>query len=372
MKKSLLVFPLLITFAWAQKPMVDWPIPALSTHKPQTDAEAEMGKTSGRKLPVPELLQPAIDGDLPAYRPMPASLSGNFKAASSDVLPGLVQAWVQAFRKYYPHVTIDLQPPYAGSLGAKELVKGTLDIAFVSRELKPDDITEFKAKFGYDPLSVPISGGAYRHFGFLDAIGFFVNRDNPIDALSFDQLDAMLSATHALGGRAITKWGELGLTGEWADKPIHVYGVRPWNGFEEFIRQRVLSTPAQRGEWRDDINFEKVVFPLSTRVASDRYGIGYAGLAYIDAAVKMIALADRAGGAYYAPTYENIARATYPLTRLIFLNTNKAPNKPLHPALQECLRFVLSSDGQRIVLNQAIYLPLREFQAARARSLFEK
>jgi len=86
------------------------------------------------------------------------------------VLAKLVGLWIGAFNRRYPDVAIDLTPPFAGSLGAKELVDGKLDMAFVSRELKPDDITDFKAKFGYDPLSVPVSGGAYRHFGFLDAV----------------------------------------------------------------------------------------------------------------------------------------------------------------------------------------------------------
>ena len=74
------------------------------------------------------------------------------------------------------------------SLGAAELIKGNLDAVFVSRELRPDDITGFRARFGYDPLSVPISGGSYRHFGFLDAVGIIVHKDNPIDKISFERV----------------------------------------------------------------------------------------------------------------------------------------------------------------------------------------
>src|SRR5258708_29923233 len=107
----------------------------------------------------------------------------------------------------------------------------------VSRELKPTDVSGFAEKFGYPPFSAPISGGTYRHFGFLDAIAFFVHPDNPLKQLTFDQIDALYSTTHHRGGGAITTWGQLGLTGEWADKPVHLWGVKPWNGFEEFIRQ---------------------------------------------------------------------------------------------------------------------------------------
>jgi phosphate transport system substrate-binding protein len=361
---------MLVSSCFAQQPMVEWVSPALSTNKPQTDAEAEFGRTNGRQLPIPEILQPTIDSNLPAYEiRKDMQVTGHFKAAASDVLPGLVRLRVDAFRKFYPKFELDLEPPYAGSLGAKELVKGSLDVVFVSRELKPDNISEFKDRFGHDPLSVPISGGSYRHFGFLDAIGFFVHKDNPIDKLSFTQLDAILSKTRHRGSPAVTTWGQLGLTGEWADKPIHVYGVQPWNGFEEFVRQRVLSIYGKRGEWRDDITYDKVVFPIPGRVARDRFGIGYSGLAYIDAGVKVVALEEKEGGPVYPPTYENVARAAYPLSRLIFLNTNKNPGKSLHPALEEFFRFVLSRQGQQITLDQGIYIPLRAGQAASSRAL---
>jgi phosphate transport system substrate-binding protein len=111
------------------------------------------------------------------------------------------------------------------------------------------------------------------------------------------------------------------------------------------------------------------VFPLVDRVAADRYGIGYSGLSYLDAGVKVLAL--DAGGAAYSPTYENVAAASYPLSRVMFLNLNRAPGKPLNPALEEFLRFILSREGQRIVLDQAIYLPLRESQAGSSRRLLE-
>jgi phosphate transport system substrate-binding protein len=357
----------------SQDSMVEWVTPAAPSNHPQTSQDAEKGIQMGRSEPKPEILQPAIDPALPAYHArQDAKLSGNFKAACSDVLPRLVKLWVARFRKYYPNVNISAPPPYAGSLGAKELVKGNLDFVFVSRELKPDDITDFKAKFGYEPLSVPICGGSYRHFGFLDAVGFFVNKDNPLERISFEQLDAILSSTRYRGDEPITKWGQLGLTGEWADKTIHIYGIQPWNGFEEFIRQRVLSREGQRGEWKDGIHYDKVVFPLAGRIAGDRYGIGYSGLAYIDAGVKMLALSQNPGGPHYAPTYENVALTTYPLSRVLYFNINKAPGKPLNPAVEEFLRFILSREGQQIVLDEALYLPLRAAQVEKSRTLLER
>lgn len=357
----------------AQSGMVEWMLPAVAPSKPQNDAEKSRGMTSGRDLPPLEVLQPTLDPALPDYQPhRDRSLRGHFKAGASDVLPGLAKAWVAAFRAYYPNVRIDVDPPYAGSLGAKELVKGKLDFVFVSRELKPDDITDFHAAFGYDPLSVPVSGGSYRHYGFLDAVAFIVNRENPIEQLGFDQLDALFSTTRWRGGAAVKTWGDLGLTGEWADKPIHLYGVKPWNGFEEFIRQRVLSTNGHRGEWREDIAFSPTVFPLAAEVAKDKYGIAYDGIAYLDAPVKVLALGASTAGPFVVPSYENVATAAYPLSRLIYFNVNRAPGKPLDPAVDEFLRFVLSRQGQAIVQKQNLFVPLRAMQVRSSLALLSR
>ncbi len=340
--------------------------------KPPTPTETAKWKEQGRTLPTPELLQPTLDPALPAFVPRTdLEIAGHFKGASSDVLAVLTKNWIAAFQKFYPKVSFDLPPPYAGSLGAVELAKGGLDFVMVSRELRPADITEFRKNFSYDPTSLPISGGTYRHFGFLDALGVFVNQDNPLKQISFAQLDAILSTTHHRGGAAITTWGQLGLTGEWADKPIHVWGVKPWNGFEEFVRQRVLSVGDKRGEWRTDINFVETVFPVSPAVAKDRYAIGYAGLAYVGDGVKLLPLAAEESAPAVPPSYEDVARATYPLSRLVFVNLNKAPGKPLPPALAEFVRFIVSHEGQQVILDQKIFLPLRAEQTAVTRAALQ-
>ncbi len=179
MRKTIVCF-WMAAFSLYGQPMVEWVTPARASNKPQTEAEAATSRDAGRKTPTPELLQPTLDAALPSYHPRADyKLTGKFKAASSDILPGLANMWIAAFRKYYPGVQIEVSPPYAGSLGAQELVKGTLDIVFVSRELRPEDLAGFRARFHYDPLSVPICGGTYQHFGFLDAIGFFVLQGQP-------------------------------------------------------------------------------------------------------------------------------------------------------------------------------------------------
>ncbi len=359
--------------------LMAWSDRTLPTNVPQTDAEKEYGKEHGRRPPNPELLQPSLDPALPDFHPAykKEELRGDYKCASSDVLPGLAKTWIADLKQYYPKVNISVDPPYAGSLGAIELIKGNLDCVFVSRELKPTDVSQFRAAFGYDPFSVPISGGSYRQFGFLDSVGFAVNKDNPIEKLSFDQLDRVLSTTNARGGTPVRTWGDLGLTGDWADKPIHVVGIRPWNGFEEFVRQRVLSYNGKRGEWRGDatpdpnVTLLDTVFKVASTVTSDKYALGYTGLAYVDSPVKMLALSDHADSPVYAPTYENVALGDYPLSRLIYLNSNNDPTKPANPVLTELTRLILSREGQQIVRNQGIYLPLRDPQVEKSRAMLD-
>jgi phosphate transport system substrate-binding protein len=350
--------------------MVSWAVPPLKTNTPQTPAEAEYGKQHGRPKPPPELLQPTLDPALRDFTPTwgKNTLRANYNCGASDVLAELSKNWVAEFQRYYPKVNISIAPPYAGSLGAVELAQGNLDCVFVSRELRPSDIQGFRDKFGYDPTSVPISGGSFRQFGWLDSVVLTVNKNNPIEKLSFDQLDSILSTTRARGGAPITTWGQLGLTGDWADKPIHIYGIQPWNGYEEFLRQRVLSTPAQRGEWRSpdtdpNVHWDPTVFKIASEVANDPYAIGYTGNAYLDSPVKVVSLSNHNDDPVVAPTYENVASASYPLSRLVYLNLNKRPDAALPPAFAELTRFLLSKQGQQVTLKQGIFLPLRASQA---------
>lgn len=341
---------------------VEWLEPTAGLVRPQTDAEAKAGQQQGRALPKPELLQPNLDEALPHYRPdMSLTFTKYYRVGSSDVLPALVLGWIDAFKSYHPDFNMSLQKPYAGSLGALELIKGNLDAVFVSRELKPTDISGFRQKFGYDPLSIEVSGGTWRHFGFLDAVAIMVNPENPIHHLSFQQLDAAFSSTHWRGGQVARTWGDLGVTGAFVDKPIHLYGIKPWNGFEEFMRQKVLSTPGHRGEWTDTITYDKTFFNLARRVAADPYALAYTGLSAVDSEVKIVPVG-MDGAQELSPSYENVASATYPLSRVTYFNTNARSGAALDPALREFLRFVLSREGQEVVRREGIFLPLRANQ----------
>jgi phosphate transport system substrate-binding protein len=347
---------------------VEWQLPPAPTHRPQTKAQDLQGMRVGRALPAPEVLQPTLDSKLTAFKPhYGRDLGGTLRLMCSDVLPGLVRAWMASFAKVYPKAHLLLAPPFEGDDAATQLRRGRIDIAFISRELRPVDVASFHKKYGYDPTSIPVSGGSYRQFGFLDAVAIIVNPANPVKQLSLRQLDAALSRSHLRGDRPALTWGELGAGGKWARRPIHVYAIQPWNGFEEFVRQRVLDAGGRRGHWRSGIHYDKTVFPIARRVAADPDGIGYTGLAFIDSSVKVIALGR--GVDAVSPTYTNVALARYPLSRLVYGNVNRRPGAPLSPLEREFFRFILSRPGQQDVRREGIYLPLRQFQVRAARAV---
>src|SRR5215831_9719059 len=196
-----------------------------------------------RQRPAPEPLYDAkVDPSIPEYQPSRA-VGGLLKGICSETFPDLMKLWIDGFRKRQPNVTIDVAPT-GGGVGSKALAEGQVDFAAVTREISPDDEALFVRHHGYKPFEVAVVGGSYRSYGFTDALTFVVHKDNPIDHLSFEQIDAIYSKTRLRGVKQpIVTWGQVDqtvMTGEWADKPIHAWGVQPWNGFEQFIRLRVL------------------------------------------------------------------------------------------------------------------------------------
>jgi phosphate transport system substrate-binding protein len=266
-------------------------------------------------------------------------------------------------------------PPYdepraAGSETLRMFLEGKLDFAFVTRDLTASDAAAFRRVHGFDPLQVPVGGGSFRHFGFVDSVAVIANAANPVKGLTLAQLDAIFSKTRHRGyAKTAMTWGDVGVS-EWADKPIRVVGHGAWAGEESaratFIRQRVMDVGERRGAWRDFGPADGGDAIVSDQVAANPYAIGFTGMGHLVAGTKTIALAAEAGAPFYEASYENIARADFPLSRVFYLVVAKKPGQPLSPALSAFTRFLLSHEGQRVVLDQGVFLPLRASQAAQS------
>ena len=345
---------------------------------PTGDSAAAWSR-EGRPLPEPEWLQPRLDKDLPAYRPCSAQpVHGTYEGSASAIMPQLVHAWLAGFHVRQPDVSINVPPPYLAPQGnlnlpMRRFLDGDSDFAFVSRDMTASDVAAFQRAHDVAPQEIAVVGGAYRHFGFLDAIGVVVNNTNPIKGLTLAQLDAVFSKTRLRGHGPVRTWGDLGLA-EWADKPVHVVGASAWEGPEEsaravVVRERVLSVGPARGQWRDDILINGIEADVPDQVAADPYAIGFTGMGHLATGIKTVWLAPEAGKPFVDASYENVALARYPLSRVANIVLTRRPGHPLDPAMREFVRFILSREGQQIVLDQGVMLPLRAAQVNDARRL---
>ena len=316
-----------------------------------------------------ENLHASLDPSLASYKPA-TTVKGEIRSVGADTMEELTKLWIAGFTKVQPGATFVMEAKASGT-AVPALTDGKADIGPCAREVLPPELDPFQKKFGYEPYAVRVASGSYRTPGKTHAIAFLVNKDNPIEKLTFSQLDAIFSTTRKHGAKEdIKTWGQLGLKGEWADKPIALWGLIRPNGIANFIQARVMAN----GEYKSGINERTTVGSLAALdaiaqgVAADRYAIGYAGFGNLIPGVKAIALAENDGGPYYKGTFDEVVAHTYPLSRYIYIYVNKAPNKPIDLKTREFLDYILSKEGQEAVAKEGIFLPLSAAAAKQERA----
>ncbi|HVC02231.1 MAG TPA: substrate-binding domain-containing protein [Steroidobacteraceae bacterium] len=295
---------------------------------------------------------------------------------SRDFIGSLVRAWERGFRRYQPGVHFE-NHLVGTATAAEALYTGNADLALLGREIWPPEVAAFKEMFGYPPTGVNVATGSFNVRNRDYALVIFVHKSNPLDKLTLEQLHAIFGAECRGCGPVARSWGDLGLSGAWRDRPIHLYGLPISRGFARFFEDEVF---IGRRLWRPSLReFADLKGSrggatdggqrMLDALAQDPDGIGYAGLLYTNPDVKPVALAARPGGPYVEPTETNVLAHRYPLTRMITIYLNRAPGRPVDPKLEEFLRFVLSREGQQDVLRQGRgYLPLLAPFAAAERS----
>jgi phosphate transport system substrate-binding protein len=295
-----------------------------------------------------------------AQEPAPAAkLSGSIRIVGTDTMKELMDRWIAAFTALHPAVHIELTAKGALT-AAPALADGSADLAPLGREFTPAELAAFRSSRTYDPIGIPVALGSYDVSGRTVALALFVNQDNPIAHLTFQQLDAIYCTSLSRGSsQPITTWGQVGLTGDWATRPIHPIGVNFPDGISNFIRLRVCKD----GDLRTDIHTEHTGGPINvlqrivTDVSSDPAAIGYAGFANLKPGAKIIAISET-GSAYLSGTRAEVASSEYPLTRFIYIFTDRKPGEPIPPLERAFLRYVISPAGQALVATDNIYMPL--------------
>jgi phosphate transport system substrate-binding protein len=289
---------------------------------------------------VTALAQVAVDPALKPYEKV-SGVSGNLNSIGSDTLNNLMTLWAEGFRAIYPNVNIQIEGK-GSSTAPPALIEGTAQLGPMSREMKAAEIDAFEKKYGYKPTEVKVA---------IDSLAVFVHKDNPIKGLSLDQLDSIFSSTNKRGGKPINTWGELGLTGEWANRPISLYGRNSASGTYGFFKEHVL----RNGDYRSTVKEQPGSSSVVQGIANDLGSIGYSGIGYKTSGVKALALAEATGKALHEPSLENALSGAYPLARFLYIYVNKKPNEPMDKLVHEFVKFVNSKEGQEIVVKDSYY-----------------
>ncbi len=280
---------------------------------------------------------PKLDPALPHYRPV-QGLRGTLNAAGSDTMLELQTLMAEEFRKIYPQVKIQIEGK-GSSTAPPALIEGTVQLGDMSRKMKHRELDAFEEKFGYPPTRFDVA---------LDTLAVFVNKDNPIRFLTIPQVDAIFSKTRRCGYPTdISTWGQLGLGGDWATAPISLYGRNAASGTYGYFKKHAMC----KGDYKDSVKEQPGSASVVQGVENDRYGIGYSGIGYATSGVRAVPLARAEGEPAVPATAENAASGRYPLARFLHVYVNRAPGRPLDRLTAEYLRFMLSAEGQRVVIR---------------------
>ncbi len=321
---------------------------------------------------------------LPSYVPE-TKVTGTIRMWGANYFTDspLASYWQQEFNKWHPDVKFDFHL-HSSQHAIQSLIFGVSDVSPLGRQITNAERLAFQREFNYQPLGIVAVTGSYSLSGWNPAIGVYVNKENPIAKLSLGQLDCIFGAERSGGWTAlewdesvargpecnIRTWGQLGLTGEWADKPIRIFGYTLKYNFPDEFYTRVFKGGFK---WNEKLReFANKTNPDGTidlagqqmldELSKDKYAIAYVagGISMMTPKhqVKPVALAYKDGGPYVELTVENVQNRTYPMYADVFFFMNREPGKPLDPKLKEFVRYVLSREGQAQVVRDGKYLPL--------------
>jgi phosphate transport system substrate-binding protein len=317
--------------------------------------------------------------DLPAYKPE-QEVSGAIREWGTNYFAdsSLQPAWEEGFKKFHPNVRFETELKTA--LAAIPAVTfGLADIG-PARHITSDEALLFQRYKSHYPLEISVVTGSLNVPGWSYAIGIFVNKDNPIDKLTVERLDGIFGAERsgafqgttwttgvARGAdKNIRTWGQAGLTGEWADKPIHVYGYNLKYHIPATFERLVFQGG---GKWNEhlveftnyknkDGTTELEAKQVQDAVSKDPYGIGFSTVAYQTSQTKSVAIAARGSQDFYELNLQNLRSRKYPLYDEVYFYVDRKPGEPLDPNVREFVRYVLSREGQDAVQKDGKYLPL--------------
>ncbi|MBI5120791.1 MAG: phosphate ABC transporter substrate-binding protein [Rhodospirillales bacterium] len=282
-----------------------------------------------------------VDPAIAPYKKV-SGVSGSLKSIGSDTLNNLMTLWAEGYNAMYPNVKIEIEGK-GSSTAPPALIAGTSQFGPMSRPMKAKEIEDFEKKNGYKPSAIRSA---------VDALAVFVHKDNPIQCLSLQQVDAIFSKTRKGGApKQAATWGDAGLTGDWANKPVSLYGRNSASGTYGYFKEEALFN----GDYSDSVKEQPGSSAVVQGVASDKYAIGYSGVGYKTADVRTVPISKKPGEKCYDANAENAYSGNYPIARFLYVYLNKNPNQAMEPLRGEFVRYVFSKEGQTVVLKDGFF-----------------
>ncbi|MBL9155146.1 MAG: phosphate ABC transporter substrate-binding protein [Verrucomicrobiales bacterium] len=280
-----------------------------------------------------------VDPAIPAYQQV-SGVTGNLNSIGSDTLNNLMTLWAEGFKAKYPNVNVQVEGK-GSATAPPALIEGTAQLGPMSRAMKQEEIDLFEAKFGYKPLEIKVA---------VDALAVFAHKDNPIKGLTLAQVDAIFSSTRKLGGgEDISDWGQIGLDA-WKGRAISLYGRNSASGTYGFFKEHALG----KGDFKSAVKEQPGSSAVVQGISTDQYALGYSGIGYMTSGVRALPLGEKEGE-FFEATYENCLTGDYPMARFLFIYVNKKPGQPIDKLTGEFLKFVLSKEGQEVVVKDGYY-----------------
>lgn len=350
-------------------------------------ARAKMMSARGAKIAYTKKFD--LSG-LPRYQPK-QKVSGTIRIWGSNYITDgfLGGYWEDAFKRYHPDVKFDWQ--MKTTLAAvPSLVYGVSDMG-IGRKITFAEQELFERYKDRSPIEIEIATGSYDVPGWQPGYGVVVHKDNPLTKITMEQLDGIFGAERTGGWEGtswrpqwargpeknIRTWGQLGLTGEWKDQPINVYGLTLRYHQATEISDRVIKAS---DKWNEHLKIyanyvsKKGALErgMNEDLAADRYGIGIIAAPTTNLTggaaqptLKVLPVAAKETGPYVPYSLETLQDRTYPLYDRIFVYTDRETGQAMNAAVVEFVRFVLSREGQELVQKDGKYLPLNA-EVARA------
>jgi phosphate transport system substrate-binding protein len=291
-------------------------------------------------------------------------------------MDGVLRLWEHGFEKHHPGVLFKNQLHGTAS-GIAGLYAGAAELAVMGREIWPIEVMAYQSVFSRAPLQIDVATGSYDIPKSTYALVIYVHKSNPLSKLTLDQLAAVFGLPEGPGAAAIRTWDQLGLPGKWAGRPIHTYSFDYDNDKSVFFRRRVFQKryrwDSRTREFSNVINSngesQEAGKLILEALAQDPLGIAVSNPHYAIGNVRALSL-DVDGNAV-AATPETVRQRTYPLTRAVYIYTNRDPKRALENNIAAFLRYILSDEGQREVIKDGTYLPLTPEGAAVGRRVLD-